>query len=66
MLERQYIMRGEHELKVKFEKERLVYNQNLRERNTILKQDFVKQLTKISKELISQLMDLPFEQQDDQ
>ena len=66
MLERQYIMRSEHELKVKFEKERLVYNQNLRERNTILKQDFVKQLTKISKELISQLMDLPFEQQDDQ
>ncbi len=65
MLERQYIMRSEHELKVKFEKERLLYNQNLRERNTILKQDFVKHLNKISKELISQLMDLPFEQQDD-
>ncbi len=66
MLERQYIMRSEQELKVKFEKERLLYNQTLRDRNTILKQDFVKQLTKISKELISQLMDLPFEQQDDQ
>jgi len=53
MLERQYIVKGEHELKAKFDKERLQFNQSLRERNTALKQDFVHKVTKISKELIS-------------